>query len=154
MDLLPARAGGALLDRFNKAPDTIRGALWMVLACACFSSMNGIVRHLGQDLPTLVLVFFRCLFGLIAILPWLLKPGLASLRAARPSLHVVRVVIAFIAMSAWFYGLTLMPLAEATALSFTMPLFATLAAVIFLGEVMRARRWTATLIGFAGAMII
>jgi drug/metabolite transporter (DMT)-like permease len=154
MHLLPARAGGALIDRFNNAPDTLRGALWMVLACACFSSMNGIVRHLGQDLPSLVLVFFRCLFGLIALLPWLLKPGLASLRAARPSLHVVRVITGFIAMASWFYGLTLMPLAEATALSFTMPLFATVAAVIFLGEVMRARRWTATLIGFAGAMII
>jgi len=154
MNPLPARAGGALLDRFNNAPDTLRGALWMLLACACFSSMNGIVRHLGQDLPTLVLVFFRCLFGLIAMLPWLLKPGLASLRVTRPSLHVVRVVTGFVAMTLWFYGLTLMPLAEATALSFTMPLFATVAAVLFLGEVMRARRWTATVIGFAGAMII
>lgn len=154
MDFFPARAGGIIADRFNNAPDTLRGALWMVLACACFSSMNGIVRHLGQDLPILVLVFFRCFFGLIALLPWLLKPGLSSLRTSRPALHLLRVIIAFVAMSAWFYGLTLMPLAEATALSFTMPLFATVAAVLFLGEVMRARRWTATLIGFAGAMII
>jgi drug/metabolite transporter (DMT)-like permease len=154
MNLPSVRAGGALIDRFNNAPDTLRGAIWMVIACACFSSMNGIIRHLGQDLPTLVLVFFRCLFGLLAMLPWLLKPGLSSLRASRRSLHVVRVVMAFVAMSAWFYGLTLMPLAEATALSFTMPLFASIAAVLFLGEVMRARRWTATLIGFAGAMII
>jgi drug/metabolite transporter (DMT)-like permease len=147
-------SGGKLLDRFHGAPDTLRGALWMLLACACFSSMNGIVRHLGQDLPTFVMVFFRCLFGLIALLPWLLKPGLASLRASRPALHGVRVVMAFVAMAAWFYGLKMMPLAEATALSFTTPLFATVAAVVFLGEVMRARRWTATLVGFAGAMII
>lgn len=150
----PLLSGGKLLERFHGAPDTLRGALWMLLACACFSSMNGIVRHLAQDLPTLVIVFFRCLFGLIALLPWLLRPGLASLRASRPALHGVRVVMAFVAMTAWFYGLKLMPLAEATALSFTTPLFATVAAVVFLGEVMRARRWTATLVGFAGAMII
>lgn len=155
MDLHPTHVGGTLIKRFNDAPDTLRGALWMLLACACFSSMNGIVRHLGEEgLPTLVMVFFRCLFGLIALLPWLLMPGLASLRASRPGLHVVRVAMAFVAMASWFYGLTLMPLAEATALSFTTPLFATVAAVVFLGEVMRVRRWTATLIGFAGAMII
>ena len=147
-------SGGTLLERFHGAPDTLRGALWMLLACACFSLMNGIVRHLAQDLPTLVIVFFRCLFGLIALLPWLLKPGLASLRATRPGLHGIRVAMAFVAMAAWFYGLKSMPLAEATALSFTTPLFATIAAVLFLGEVMRARRWTATLVGFIGAMII
>jgi drug/metabolite transporter (DMT)-like permease len=147
-------SGGTPLERFHGAPDTLRGALWMLLACACFSSMNGIVRHLAQDLPTLMIVFFRCLFGLIALLPWLLKPGLASLRATRPGLHGIRVAMAFVAMTAWFYGLKSMPLAEATALSFTTPLFATIAAVVFLGEVMRARRWTATLVGFIGAMII
>ncbi len=154
MAFSPVRAGGFIADRFNQAPDTLRGALWMILACACFSSMNGIVRHLGQDLPTLVLVFFRCFFGLIALLPWVLKSGLASLRTSRPILHLTRVIIAFVAMYAWFYALTKMPLAEATALSFVMPLFATIAAVLFLGEVMRARRWSATIIGFAGAMII
>ena len=72
----------------------MRAAAWMLLACACFSSMNGIVRHLGQqELPVLVIVFFRSLFGLLAMLPWLLRPGLASLRPGRPRLHALRVVI-------------------------------------------------------------
>ena len=144
-----------LAGRFAAAPDAVRAALWMLLACTCFSSMNGIVRHLGQEgLPALVIVFFRSAFGLLAMLPWLLKPGLASLRAGRPALHAARVAMALVAMAAWFYGLALMPLAEATALSFTTPLFASVAAVLILGEVMRRRRWTATLVGFAGAMIV
>jgi len=147
-------AAAALAARWRAAPGALRGALWMVLACACFSSMNGIVRHLGQDLPTFVIVFFRSLFGLLAMLPWLLRPGLASLRPARPLLSGARVLIALVATGCWFYGLSKLPLAEATALSFTTPLFATVAAVILLGEVMRARRWTAIAIGFLGAMII
>ena len=47
-----------------------------------------------------------------------------------------------------------MPLAEAVALSFTTPLFSSIAAVILLGEVMRRRRWTATVVGFIGAIIV
>lgn len=151
----------ALLNRvdrlaraFRLLPGTARGALWMFVACACFSGMNGVVRHLVQDLPVFVVVFFRSLFGLLAMLPFLLRPGLASLRPARPMLHGLRAVIGLVAMACWFHALGRMPLANATALSFTMPLFASIAAVLVLGETMRARRWTAVAVGFAGAMII
>lgn len=140
--------------RIAQAPDALRGALWMVLACACFSSMNGIVRHLAADLEPLVIVFFRCLFGMVAMAPWLMRSGLASLYTRRPWLHAARAALGVVAMGAWFTGLGMMPLAEAVALSFTTPLFASIAAVLILGEVMRARRWSATIIGFAGAMII
>jgi drug/metabolite transporter (DMT)-like permease len=50
--------------------------------------------------------------------------------------------------------LALMPVAEATALSFTSPLFATVAAALLLGEIVRLRRWTATILGFVGAMVV
>ncbi len=142
------------LTLLAQQPAAVRGALWMVLACACFSSMNGMVRYLSVELEPMVIVFFRCLFGTIAIAPWLAHAGLSSLRTSRPLIQGARAIIAVVAMAAWFYGLSLMPLAEAIALSFTMPLFASIAAVVFLGEVMRARRWSATVIGFVGAMII
>jgi drug/metabolite transporter (DMT)-like permease len=57
-------------------------------------------------------------------------------------------------MFCWFSALVTLPLAEAIALGFTQPLFATVLAVLLLGEVVRLRRWTATVIGFLGAMII
>ena len=147
MSAAPGRA-------FARLPGPARGALWMLAACACFSSMNGVVRHLAQDLPVFVMVFFRSLFGLLAMLPFLLRPGLASLRPARPRMHLVRAALGLVAMGCWFHALGRLPLAEATALSFTMPLFASIAAVAALGERMRARRWTAVAVGFAGAMII
>src|SRR3546814_21187981 len=57
-------------------------------------------------------------------------------------------------MLAGFYALRYIPLADATALSFTAPLFATVGAALILRETVRRRRWTATLLGFAGVLII
>ena len=54
----------------------------------------------------------------------------------------------------WFYGLSVVPVAEATALSFTAVIFASLGATLFLGEVMKVRGWLAVAAGFAGVLII
>ena len=132
----------------------VRVACWMLVACFCFSIMNGVVRHLSGSIEPIVVVFFRCLFGLVAMVPFLVRAGLSSLHTANPWLHVVRGLVSVIAMGCWFYGLKLMPLAEAVALSFTTPLFSSIAAVILLGEVMRKRRWTATVVGFVGTIIV
>ena len=72
----------------------------------------------------------------------------------RPGLFLGRAVINFIGMFCGFTSVTLIPLAENTALSFTCPIFVTIGAVIFLGEVIRLRRILAILIGFAGALVI
>lgn len=132
----------------------VRVACWMLFACLCFSIMNGIVRHLGGLIEPIVVVFFRCLFGLVAMAPFLLRSGLSSLQTENPWLHVIRGFVSVIAMGCWFYGLKLMPLAEAVALSFTTPLFSSIAAVILLGEAMRRRRWAATAVGFVGTIIV
>ena len=76
------------------------------------------------------------------------------LRTERLGLHILRAAIGIVAMVCWFTTLSLLPLAQATALSFTAPIFTSILAVLLLGEVMRARRWTATAIGFAGTLII
>ena len=53
-----------------------------------------------------------------------------------------------------FYGVAYMAIADATAISFTGPLFATVGAALILKETVRLRRWTATLVGFAGVLVI
>ena len=108
----------------------VRVAYWMVFACLCFAAMNGIVRHLGESIEPIVVVFFRCLFGLVAMAPFLLRSGLASLRTQKPFLHVIRGLVAVVGMCCWFYGITQMPLAEAVALSFTTPMYSSVAAVV------------------------
>ena len=143
-----------LSDPFARFPGTVRGAVWMVLSGACFASMTAVIRHLSVDLHAFEIVFFRNALGLVFLLPWLWRGGLAGVRTRRPGLHGLRVVIGLSAMMCWFTAVTMMPIAEATALSFTAPLFGTVGAALVLGEAVRARRWVATVVGFAGAMII
>jgi len=135
-------------------PAALAGALWMCGAACAFALMVNLVRHLTHSLDPLQVVFFRNAFGLLAMLPWLLRHGPAVLRTERLGLHALRAAIGIVAMVCWFTTLALLPLAEATALSFTAPIFTSVLAMLLLGEVMRARRWTATAVGFAGALII
>lgn len=126
----------------------------MMLAAVCFASLNAILRLLTAGIPPLELVFFRNFAGLVFMLPWLFRHGLSGLKTDHHGLYFSRSFLGFLSMMMWFTALAAMPLAEATALSFTSPLFATIAAVLVLGEVVRVRRWSATLIGFLGAMIV
>ena len=132
----------------------LRGALWMIGATSGFAAMIVLVRQLTYDLDPLQVVFLRNVFGLLAMTPWLASQGLGVLRTQRIHLHLLRAGIGIVAMICWFTTLSLMPLAESTALSFTAPIFTSLLAVLMLGEVMRRRRWMATALGFLGALVI
>ena len=136
------------------SPAPFRAALWMVAASTAFAAMIILIRHLTATFDPLQVVFFRNAFGLIAMLPWIAGHGLGTLRTQRLGLHALRAGIGIVSMICWFTALSLMPLAEATALSFTAPIFASVLAVIFLGEVMRLRRWSATAVGLLGTLII
>ena len=102
----------------------------------------------------MVVVFFRNAFGLLALSPFLLKNGLKNFRTARLGLHGVRAGLNVIAMAFFYVGLSLTPLAEATALAFTAPLFAVLLAILFLKERVKTTKLLAMCTGFVGALII
>lgn len=132
----------------------IRGALWMSVGAAFFAVMIILVRHLTDHFDPLQVVFFRNAFGLLAVLPWLYKLGPAGLKTERLHLHLGRALCGITAMVLWFFTLSLMPLAEATALSFTAPIFTSILAVFFLKELMQRHRRIAVALGFLGALII
>ena len=92
--------------------------------------------------------------SLLAVLPFALRHRAAALRTRRLKLHAVRGTMQVFAMLMFFYALSITPLAKISAVSFTAPLFATLGAIIFLGERVRLRRMVALALGFLGAMII
>jgi drug/metabolite transporter (DMT)-like permease len=142
------------IDAGAGLPAPLRGALWMCAATTAFALMVTLVRELTEGLHPLEVVFFRSAFGLLAMVPWLLRQGLGVLRTEHLRGHLLRALIAIFAMVGWFTTLSLMPLAEATALSFTAPLFTSVLAVLMLREVMRLRRWLATALGFLGVLII
>ena len=131
-----------------------KAALLMFLSCIVFSITMSVIRHLSASIPPLELVFFRNFFGLLAIVPLFLRTGFAPLRTKRFGLHVLRGLATLVAMVGFFTAIAVMPLADAVALGFTTPLFVTIGAVLFLSETVRLRRWTATGIGFLGAMVV
>jgi drug/metabolite transporter (DMT)-like permease len=126
----------------------------MLLACLLFAILNAFIREASRAMHPLQAVFFRNLFGLLFMLPWIHKAGLDSLNAHRIKLYLGRTTVGLLSMFAWFWALKLLPFAEAIALSFASPLFATMLAALFLGEQVRVRRWTAIAIGFAGVLVI
>ncbi len=134
--------------------DNMRGAVWMVGSAIVFSGVSVMIKALGQDLPSPEMVFFRCLFGLVVVVPFVARYGFSVFKTGRPDLHIMRVICAVIGMNCGFYATTHLELATAVSLGYTRPLFMILLAVMFLGEVVRWRRGVATLVGFIGVLVM
>jgi len=131
-----------------------QAALLVTAGVFFFALMTGLARHASSELHPFQITFFRAIFGALFLAPWLLRAGLARARTKRLPLHLLRGSIGATAMILWFTAIAVLPIAEATALSFTAPLYTTLLAPILLGEIVGARRLAATLVGFAGALVI
>lgn len=143
-----------VLTRWSGLPDNLRGAVWILLSCLFMSAMAATVKLLGSRLDSLQLSFFRALFGLLAVLPFVAWGRFRAIRTGRLGLHLTRGLMGGTGMLCGFYAITHLPLAEATAIGFTKPLFMVVLAALALGEVVRARRWSATAIGFLGVLIM
>lgn len=133
---------------------TVRGALYVIAASFFFAAMGALIRLGAAELHAFQIAFLRNFFGLLFMLPWLYRDGFTVLRTERIGLYWLRAILGVITMLTWFWAMTVMPLAEAVSLSFSAPLFVTLGAVIFLNEVVGLRRWSATMVGFLGVIII
>ncbi len=132
----------------------LRGILLMLAAALAFSFMNVLIRAASSQLHAFEIAFFRNLFGLLFMLPWFFKYGMAVIRTARLPLFMLRAVLGLISMMCFFWGLTVLPLAKAVALGFTVPLFVTIGAAVVLKEKVHMRRWMAVFFGFMGTLII
>lgn len=138
----------------GQAAGNIRGIGQMVIAGLFFAAMHTAIRHVANTgMHPFEIAFFRNLFGLLVVLPWIFRYGLAVLRTERFDLHALRTVVNTFSMLTVFYAFTIAPLAQVTALGFSAPIFATLLAVLFLGEKVGLRRWSAILFGFFGTLV-
>jgi drug/metabolite transporter (DMT)-like permease len=107
----------------------------------------------GLNAPELV--FYRSLFSLPVVLFWVLKrESLASLKPNRPLAHVWRSCLGLLSMGLTFQALILLPLADATAINFTAPIFATILSFLILREDVGLHRWGAVVLGFVGVLIV
>jgi drug/metabolite transporter (DMT)-like permease len=128
--------------------------MWMLVYSALISGMHICVRLVSEGLPPFEIAFFRNLFGLIAVIPWFIKLGLKPLKTDRMGMLVTRGAINTLCMLGFFTALSITPLAEITALSFSATIFATILAMFWFKEKVGIRRWLAILFGFAGVFVV
>jgi len=127
-----------------------------LLSVLLFALMNVGIKLAEQMGAALGEILFFRQFGAALLVAGIVAagPGFASLRTARPGAHLLRTVIGLVAMALTFATILALPLAEATTIGFSMPIFATILGAVVLGEATGWRRWSAVLAGFAGVVIV
>ncbi len=131
-----------------------RAAIMMFASTCMFACMAVTIRLATQELHAFEVAFFRNLFGFMFTLPILMTHGVRILRTDRIHLYIGRCLIGIVGMLAGFWAIAHLPLAQAVTISYSTPLFITIMAVLFLGEIVKIRRWIAVALGFAGVLII
>ena len=126
----------------------------MLGSTVLFGLMAVVIRLASASLHTFEIAFFRNFFGLLVALPLLLRHGPGLLRTTQFPRYLFRCLVGICSMLAGFWAIGNLPLAQAVSLSYSTPLFVTIAAAALLGEQVRARRWIAVALGFAGVLLI
>ena len=135
-------------------PAHFRAAVLMLGSTVLFALMVVAIRLASATLHTFEIAFFRNFFGLLAAAPLILRHGPGFLKTTQFPRYLFRCVIGICSMLAGFWAIGHLPLAQAVSLSYSTPLFVTLAAAAMLNERVRARRWTAVVLGFVGVLVI
>ena len=139
---------------FRSLSGNTRGAIWMTLGATFLVLLAITIRSLQDDYNVLQMIFMRSIISLMIVLPWALKQQRNNIRTKRLGLHWFRNIIHYVGNIGWFIAVTLLPLADLSAIQFTVPLFTICLAAIFLPEKIVKHRWIATIIGFVGALVI
>ena len=134
----------------------LRGIVLKILSVLVFVVMAALVKRAARDFPVGELVFARSFFALPVILGWLWWQGLlpSGLKTQRAGGHLLRGVVSAGGMIFGFWGLSLLPLPDATAIGFAMPLMVVALAALLLGEEVRIYRWSAVALGFVGVTLM
>lgn len=146
----------ASLQRSFAALGARHQAMFFMLGSAFFFSVNTtMTKQLAlEGFNPFQIAFARSFFAFLVLMPFLLRGGFRAFHTKHPWVHFTR---AFAGASALFLGVhaaALLPLADMTALTFTTPLFTVILAFFLLKEQVRWRRWVATLVGFAGVLVM
>lgn len=132
------------------------GILCALGAWFLFSLNDAGIKYLSEDYALHQIILLRSTIGLILTIAILmpLEGGYALMKTRHPVIHLIRGLLIVAANMAFFMGLAVISLSEATAIFFIAPLFITALSVIFLGEQVGARRWIAVFIGLAGVIVM
>ena len=140
--------------RAGRLEPTVQGMLWSAAAGLAFTVLNSVMRALAIQLDPFQAQFLRYLFGLLVMLPWVYRAGLAAFKPKQMGGQFLRGAVHTVGLFLWFAALPKIPLADMTAIGFTGPIFIMIGAYLVFKEPMRWERWLAALIGFGGVVIV
>lgn len=133
----------------------LRGILLMLIAIAGFSVMDTIAKYLAQSYPVGSVVWARYAVNLVVLTAFMVARGqLGRIRTSRPKTQVVRGLMLGASTLLYFTSLTVLPLAEAAAIGFVLPVFVAILAVPMLNERIDMPRIIAIVVGLSGALIV
>jgi len=126
----------------------------MVLTTILFVGVTATVRYLEGEVPAPQAAFLRYAIGTLFLIPSLIS--LTKIKPDKPLLQkfVLRGLVHSIGVTLWFYAMSVMPVAEVTAIGFLTYIFVSIGASIFLKEKLHRHRLAAILISFIGALIV
>jgi drug/metabolite transporter (DMT)-like permease len=131
-----------------------QGILWAIITCFLISVMIALVRHLANYFHPSQIVMMRNLFALIFLLPFVANNIAQIAKTKHIKMHLIRGGTGLVGMLLWFYTITLIPLSEAVAITFIVPIITTIAAIVFLKEQVHSKIWISLAIGFVGVLLI
>ena len=130
------------------------GVGWMLVTGMNFVVVTAIIRYLGSSLPAIEAAFIRYAFGLVLIMPILLRVRTRLPCGRSLVLCVWRGLVHGVAVMLWFFAMARIPIVEVTAIGYTAPIFTTIGAALFLRERLYAHRVIGVVAGFLGTLII
>ena len=144
-----------ILNKFvSKFPKPLIAISLMVISGLFFVFMHSAVKYLSKEVHIFEIAFFRCALVIFVLAPIILQQGKSVFITGQPKIQFLRITTNSVAMLCFFYGISSTPLAQLTTLGFTVPIFTTILAVVFMKEKIRLRRTSALIIGFIGTLIV
>lgn len=136
------------------AKENLRGVAFMILAMFIFAIVDGIAKYLTQSFHPLQVVWVRQAGLFAGAIFFLLLHGKTIIYSQHIPLQIVRGLCATLSAVLFIFGISMVPLADATAVTFVAPLFVVIIGALFLKEPVGIHRWSAVIIGFIGTLLI
>ena len=133
---------------------TLRGMAWMAAGGLLLVTMNALMKRMTTEMSPLQAQFLRYFFGLVVMLPMMMRHGFAAYRPHRLPGQLWRGVVHTAALTLFFLALPHVPLADMTSILFISPIFVLAGAALLLRERVTAARWIAAAVGFAGVLVV
>ena len=132
-----------------------RGIAMFVGNLLLMSLISAMVKILATTYPLSEILLIRFISAMLFFWVMLFSTiGLAGLTSRRPFEHAVRSFSGIFSLSMFYYALVTIPIADATAIAYSAPIFITLFSIFLLDETIGLRRWLAVIVGFIGGLLI